>query len=83
MAHTRHCHGLHIRDALHHRSDCLGREQVRQFAPQDEDRAPGQRLEAGPQRRLFGEQLGALAWTGVVVTMAGVALVLKTGRKNT
>ena len=32
---------------------------------------------------IFGEQLGALAWTGVVVTMAGVALVLKTGRKST
>ena len=31
---------------------------------------------------LFGERLGALAWTGVVVTMAGVALVLKTGRRN-
>jgi drug/metabolite transporter (DMT)-like permease len=31
---------------------------------------------------IFGERLGALAWTGVVVTMAGVALVLKTGRKN-
>ena len=31
---------------------------------------------------LFGEQLGALAWTGVVVTMAGVALVLKSGKKN-
>ena len=31
---------------------------------------------------LFGERLGALAWTGVVVTMAGVALVLKSGRRN-
>jgi drug/metabolite transporter (DMT)-like permease len=31
---------------------------------------------------IFGERLGALAWTGVVVTMAGVALVLKTGRKS-
>ena len=31
---------------------------------------------------LFGERLGTLAWAGVVVTMAGVALVLKTGRKN-
>jgi drug/metabolite transporter (DMT)-like permease len=31
---------------------------------------------------IFGERLGALAWTGVVVTMAGVALVLKTGRRN-
>jgi drug/metabolite transporter (DMT)-like permease len=31
---------------------------------------------------IFGERLGALAWAGVVVTMAGVALVLKTGRKN-
>jgi drug/metabolite transporter (DMT)-like permease len=26
---------------------------------------------------IFGEQLGPLAWTGVIVTMAGVALVLK------
>jgi drug/metabolite transporter (DMT)-like permease len=32
---------------------------------------------------LFGERLGALAWTGVVVTMAGVALVLKAGRRKT
>ncbi|MDH5208933.1 MAG: EamA family transporter [Burkholderiaceae bacterium] len=32
---------------------------------------------------IFGERLGALAWTGVVVTMAGVALVLKTGTRNT
>ncbi|MGB2818620.1 MAG: EamA family transporter [Burkholderiaceae bacterium] len=31
---------------------------------------------------IFGERLGALAWTGVVVTMAGVALVLKSGRRN-
>jgi drug/metabolite transporter (DMT)-like permease len=31
---------------------------------------------------IFGERLGVLAWAGVVVTMAGVALVLKTGRKN-
>jgi drug/metabolite transporter (DMT)-like permease len=31
---------------------------------------------------IFDERLGALAWTGVVVTMAGVALVLKTGKKN-
>ncbi len=31
---------------------------------------------------LFGERLGVLAWTGVVVTMAGVALVLKSGRRN-
>jgi len=31
---------------------------------------------------LFGERLGVLAWSGVVVTMAGVVLVLKTGRKN-
>ena len=31
---------------------------------------------------LFDERLGALAWAGVVVTMAGVALVLKTGRRN-
>jgi drug/metabolite transporter (DMT)-like permease len=30
----------------------------------------------------FGERLGALAWGGVVVTMAGVALVLKTGRQR-
>jgi drug/metabolite transporter (DMT)-like permease len=31
---------------------------------------------------IFGERLGALAWAGVVVTMAGVALVLRTGRRN-
>jgi drug/metabolite transporter (DMT)-like permease len=31
---------------------------------------------------IFGERLGVLAWMGVVVTMAGVALVLKTGRRN-
>jgi drug/metabolite transporter (DMT)-like permease len=31
---------------------------------------------------IFGERLGALAWAGVVVTMAGVALVLRTGKKN-
>ena len=31
---------------------------------------------------IFGERLGALAWAGVVVTMAGVALVLKSGRRN-
>jgi drug/metabolite transporter (DMT)-like permease len=31
---------------------------------------------------IFGERLGVLAWSGVVVTMAGVALVLKSGRKN-
>ncbi len=31
---------------------------------------------------IFGERLGALAWIGVVVTMAGVALVLKTGRRK-
>jgi drug/metabolite transporter (DMT)-like permease len=31
---------------------------------------------------IFGERLGVLAWAGVVVTMAGVALVLKTGRRN-
>jgi drug/metabolite transporter (DMT)-like permease len=30
---------------------------------------------------VFGERLGALAWSGVVVTMAGVALVLR--RKET
>jgi drug/metabolite transporter (DMT)-like permease len=30
----------------------------------------------------FGERLGALAWAGVLVTMAGVALVLKTGRQR-
>jgi drug/metabolite transporter (DMT)-like permease len=32
---------------------------------------------------IFGERLGLLAWAGVVVTMAGVALVLKTGMKKT
>ncbi len=31
---------------------------------------------------VFGERLGALAWTGVMVTMAGVALVLKKGTKS-
>ena len=31
---------------------------------------------------IFGERLGALAWSGVVVTMVGVALVPKTGTKN-
>jgi drug/metabolite transporter (DMT)-like permease len=31
---------------------------------------------------IFGERLGVLAWSGVVVTMAGVALVLKTGMRN-
>jgi drug/metabolite transporter (DMT)-like permease len=31
---------------------------------------------------MFGERLGALAWTGVLVTMAGVALVLRSGRRN-
>jgi drug/metabolite transporter (DMT)-like permease len=31
---------------------------------------------------IFGERLGVLAWTGVVVTMAGVALVLESGRRN-
>lgn len=30
---------------------------------------------------LFGERLGALAWAGVLVTMAGVALVLRAGRR--
>jgi drug/metabolite transporter (DMT)-like permease len=30
----------------------------------------------------FGERLGALAWTGVVVTMAGVALVLRNRKSN-
>jgi drug/metabolite transporter (DMT)-like permease len=29
----------------------------------------------------FGERLGALAWAGVVVTMAGVALVLRRGSR--
>lgn len=29
----------------------------------------------------FDEQLGALAWAGVLVTMSGVALVLKAGRR--
>jgi drug/metabolite transporter (DMT)-like permease len=29
---------------------------------------------------VFGEQLGPLAWAGVIVTMVGVALVLKRGR---
>jgi drug/metabolite transporter (DMT)-like permease len=29
---------------------------------------------------IFGEKLGALAWAGVLVTMAGVALVLRAGR---
>ena len=31
---------------------------------------------------VFGEQLGPLAWAGVIVTMAGVALVLKRGRSS-
>jgi drug/metabolite transporter (DMT)-like permease len=31
---------------------------------------------------LFGERLGALAWAGVLVTMAGVAMVLKAGRRT-
>jgi drug/metabolite transporter (DMT)-like permease len=31
---------------------------------------------------VFGEQLGPLAWTGVIVTMAGVALVLKKRRSS-
>jgi drug/metabolite transporter (DMT)-like permease len=31
---------------------------------------------------MFGERLGALAWTGVLLTMAGVALVLQSGRRN-
>lgn len=30
---------------------------------------------------VFGEKLGALAWAGVLVTMAGVALVLKAGKR--
>lgn len=32
---------------------------------------------------MFGERLGLLAWTGVLVTMAGVALVLKRWGKGT
>lgn len=31
---------------------------------------------------VFGEQLGPIAWTGVIVTMAGVALVLKKRRSS-
>ena len=31
---------------------------------------------------LFGERLGVLAWAGVVVTMAGVVLVLKAGKRD-
>ena len=31
---------------------------------------------------MFGERLGALAWAGVVVTMAGVALVLRKGTRS-
>ncbi len=31
---------------------------------------------------IFGERLGALAWTGVLVTMAGVALVVRKGGKS-
>jgi drug/metabolite transporter (DMT)-like permease len=32
---------------------------------------------------VFGEQLGPLAWAGVIVTMAGVALVLRRRRSST
>jgi len=30
---------------------------------------------------MFGEMLGVLAWAGVLVTMAGVALVLTAGKR--
>jgi drug/metabolite transporter (DMT)-like permease len=30
---------------------------------------------------MFGEMLGSLAWSGVLVTMAGVALVLTAGKR--
>jgi drug/metabolite transporter (DMT)-like permease len=32
---------------------------------------------------VFGERLGPMAWAGVIVTMAGVALVLRKGRRTT
>jgi drug/metabolite transporter (DMT)-like permease len=33
--------------------------------------------------QMFGERLGVVAWSGVLVTMAGVALVLKRRGRTT